>query len=530
MNRNRWIPAAAVAAVVAVVTAVAGVSLLTREGPAAGPPVLRLAAAQGVSPAYDSLASSVAGARGSFRLVGTLPNGPSQAHVWNLPPVVATSAQVRALASALGETAVPKRVDGVWKAGDLVVTDKPGNPWTWGSVCAPDTPVSSDGSTTGNLSAPVCGGSTGASGTVSSGTVAPGGVTGSSGTGSSGTASRGTITPVPPVTVSPATVGPCPSPLGTQPIACGEPIPLPRPLPPEKVLVTEAQALAATAGIRAALGLGSAPTRVEGLTVVVDPVVGGLPTNGMATQFQLSSQAKLVSATGWVASGRQGALYPLRTARKAFDSMPVLALGAPCTAAGCPEGPAITGARLGLSRTDLVDGAAALAPAWLFSVKGSPVPLVAIAVADRYLGGPDPIQPPSRTKPGGTDPGATEPDPGNPVTPPPPNNGKGTVPTSREPFAFDGAYADADPKVLVVRYGDSGTCPSQAVRHDVVEEPGRVVVTLTRAPMPTDQACTSDYQVKLVRITLTAPLGSREVVDGSRKTPVPISTGTPPFG
>jgi hypothetical protein len=68
------------------------------------------------------------------------------------------------------------------------------------------------------------------------------------------------------------------------------------------------------------------------------------------------------------------------------------------------------------------------------------------------------------------------------------------------------------------------------VRHDVVEQSGRVVVTLTRTPMPTDRACTADYQIKLVRIALTAPLGSREVVDGSRTVPVPVTTDSPPFG
>src|SRR5450759_3896285 len=113
------------------------------------------------------------------------------------------------------------------------------------------------------------------------------------------------------------------------------------------------------------------------------------------------------------------------------------------------------------------------------------------------------------------------------------NDGSASVPPSlvnREAFACDAAYADADPKVLVVQYGDSGSCPSAAVRHDVVEQPGRVVVTLTRTPMPTDRACTADYQIKLVRIALTAPLGSREVVDGSRTVPVPITTNSPPFG
>ncbi|MEO8555981.1 MAG: hypothetical protein ABI474_04870 [Actinomycetota bacterium] len=106
----------------------------------------------------------------------------------------------------------------------------------------------------------------------------------------------------------------------------------------------------------------------------------------------------------------------------------------------------------------------------------------------------------------------------------------GTAPGARQSFAFDAAYADADPRVLVVRYGDSGSCPSEAVRHDVVEQPDRIAVTLTRTPMPTDRACTADYGAKLVRVALTTPLGSRDVVDGSRNEPVPISTGQPPLG
>jgi hypothetical protein len=113
------------------------------------------------------------------------------------------------------------------------------------------------------------------------------------------------------------------------------------------------------------------------------------------------------------------------------------------------------------------------------------------------------------------------------------NDRSGSGPPSlgnREAFAFDAAYADVDPMVLVVQYGDSGSCPSEAVRHNIAEQPDRVVVTLTRTLMPTDRACTADYQIKLVRIALATPLGSCEVVDGSRKVPVPITTNTPPFG
>jgi hypothetical protein len=105
-----------------------------------------------------------------------------------------------------------------------------------------------------------------------------------------------------------------------------------------------------------------------------------------------------------------------------------------------------------------------------------------------------------------------------------------SAPKGRQTFAFDAAYADPDPMVLVVRYGDSSSCPSLAVRQAVTQKPDQVVVTLTREPMPADKPCTSDYGAKLVRIPLTAPLAGRTVIDGSRTKPVPISTGIPPFG
>jgi len=506
MNRKRWAPVAAVGAVLAVLI---GISVFSDNGRAEGPPVLRLAAADG------SYAAAAVGAHGSYRLIGKLPDGPSEARLRDLPATAVPVARVRALAVALGETAAPIRVDGRWKAGDLVVTDEPGNPWTWGATCRPVTPVSSDGGVAKDLSAPKCPDGGGSSGT---GSIAGGRLTCIVTVGGTGCSVPGSV----------GTPGSAPSP-GTR--VMPPPLPLPMPMPPapapapNRVLLSESQGLTATATLRHSLGLGDAPTRVEGLSVVVEPLAGGLPTSGMATRFQLSSQGRLVSATGSLSIGQEGALYPLRTARKAFDDIPILQLGVPCDAGGCPEGPAVTGARLGLSRVTLDKGAVALVPAWLFTVQGSPVPLVALAVADRFLGGPDPV----RTGPG-TGPGTIEPDPNVSVAPPPPASGKPTGPQDREGFAFDAAYADADPSVLVVRYGDSGSCPSQAVRHDVVEQPDRVVVTLTRTPIPADRACTMDYQAKLVRITLSAPLGSREVVDGSRKVPVPISTGSLPFG
>jgi len=347
----------------------------------------------------------------------------------------------------------------------------------------------------------------------------------------------------------------CPEPLPGAKPACGKtfdqplieevapdraPIPVPAPsatfLPPEKIPAqaapTEAQAMAATAAVRKALDLEKAPIRVEGFTVAIEPLAGSLPTTGLATVLQLSTEARLVGATGWLSTGTEGERYPLRTAREAFEDLPVVAMGAPCDALGCPDvrTTTVTGARLGLSRTDLTDGTAALVPAWLFAVEGSPEPLIAVAVVDRFLAGPGTAGP--KTDPG-TDPGvaprAPRPATAAPVPPPPADRPARPV-GGREPFAFDAVYDDTDPRVLLVRYGDSGSCPSQDLRHEVVEDADRIVVTLTRSAKPGDLACTADYRAVLVPVTLAAPRGDREVLDGSRKEPIPVSTGSPPFG
>lgn len=525
MNRKRWAPLAAVAAVAGAAVALAlqaGVSRMPDGGRVAGPPMIRFAsestsADAGSSPDAGSSAAaypSAGAAFGPYRLTGALPDGPKEAGVRDLPAGAASVTQVHELATALGESIAPKRVGGTWKAGDLVVTDGPGNPWTWGAICGPDTPVTSEAGVANGLESPVCAG----------GIVSTDGTVRTDGTVSGGSGGSG------------PSVTDASSPSVTGSMSSGGSNTTPLPIPPKEVQLTDSQALAATATIRGALGLSDAPARVEGLRVVIEPRAGGLPTNGMATLLQLSGNARLVSATGWLSTGRDGDVYPLRSARKAFDDIPVFAIGAPCDASGCPQGPAVTGARLGLSRVTLDKGAAALVPAWLFTVQDSPVPLVALAVADRYLSGPGPANDEPGTpsaEPGaepGARPGVTEPGSDGSITPPPTEAGKPAAPGDRQAFGFDAAYAGTDPKVLVIRYGDSGSCPSLAVRHNVVQRPDRVVVTLTRTPMVPDQACSSDYGARLVRISLSAPLHGGEVFDGSRQEPVPISTGSPPFG
>ena len=465
MNRNVWAPVGAVAAVFAVVAAA---SLVSTGGRTAGPPVLRIVGAGGADLAVEGTPGS-----GAYRLTGILPDGPSEAAVRKLPATAAPVGAVRALAAALCETAAPIPTENAWSAGDLRVTDEPGNPWTWGQVCDPETAVSSDS-------------------TVMSGCAFD------------------AVQPVPPTLP------------GDRPG-----IDLPAPLPAPEVVLDLSQALASTEVFRRALELEAGRARVEGPYLVLEPLAGGLPTSGMQTRLRLSAEGRLLSAMGVLSSGVDGDRFPLRTARQALDDLPVLALGARCDALGCPErpdGPVITGARLGLSRVALEKQGAALVPAWLFDVEGSPVPLVTLAVADRFVAEPDPTVMDPGSKPGNPEPG--RPEPGRPE----PNPGPSTGSDGREVFGFDGAYADADPRVLVVRYGDSGSCPSQAVQHSVVENADRVVVILSRTPAAADQACTADYQAKLVSVALQEPLAGREVIDGSRKEPVPVSTGSPPFG
>jgi hypothetical protein len=96
-------------------------------------------------------------------------------------------------------------------------------------------------------------------------------------------------------------------------------------------------------------------------------------------------------------------------------------------------------------------------------------------------------------------------------------------PWVRETFSFHRAYASPDSMALVIEHGGSSSCPSEAVRHEVVQEPDRVVVTLTRQLLPGGRPCTTDYEIRPIQIPLTAPLGRRAVLDGSNQETIPVN-------
>src|SRR3954467_1707599 len=107
---RRWAPLAAALSVIAVAVAV---SLVFGRSPG-DPPQLRLASG-GSDSAIAADAPMAAGKQGaagsSFQLVGSLPSGPDEARAHPLPRGAADEDAVRRLATALGISDAPRRVE-----------------------------------------------------------------------------------------------------------------------------------------------------------------------------------------------------------------------------------------------------------------------------------------------------------------------------------------------------------------------------------------------------------------------------------
>lgn len=513
---SRWGTWAPVVSALAVAGLVVGVSVALSEGGSGGPPALRLAGAAGSTTDAAAPKAPTSG----VRFTGTLPTGPATAQVHDLPAGAAPVNRVRELASALGVTASPERVVRSWRAGLLVVRDEPGHPWSYGeaSDCGPDSTVSSDGSTSCVVTDPAPGSVQGSGSSGSTAPVEPAATdpvatacpaaqtcatAGSARTcpaGSKGCSAAGDavlVPATPPVAppVAPPSAG-CGAP-GTA--GCPRPVPVPAPA------MTEDEAVAATQRLRTALGLSSADVRAfpypDGASVTVDPRVDGLRTRGIATHLVLGADRRLRSASGWLADSRAGASYPLLSASEALDRLAVPALGMPCDAtADCAATSplTLTTAELALVMTSLQDEQAALVPSWLFA--GGTAELTQLAVREDHVTEPtDPA--PQGTEPPPADPGRVEPGP------------------ARSPLAFDGAVLVDG--ALSVRYGS--VCVA-GVTADAKEDADSVTVVLQQDTPPPDQACIELYQPTFVPIALSAPLGSRRVVDAATGRAVTVVT------
>ncbi|MBI3685874.1 MAG: hypothetical protein HY241_00800 [Actinobacteria bacterium] len=409
---RRWsVPGLVVVAVAAIAVAAVLIGRGRGVSQAAGPPVLRLVEldAATVERDSDSAPDVPAGPQRidggpPVTVVGALPNSPDHAPIHPLPGGAVPRPAVAALATALGITGQPEHSQRGWHVVDanrrLIVFDAPGWPWTvmpaaavegprgcaltspTGRLCPPEGGVTVVPMPPGNPELPQGG----------PGAVPPpaDGVTGGPGVVSTAAAAA-TATPRP---------------------GSGRPVPIPLPAPsalPVPDRPTDAEALAVANRLLAAVEQSGARSRVEripgSVMVISDPVVAGLPTLGYATTMTVGAGSRIESGHGWLGKPTVGADYPLITAAEALRRLPVPLAGAECPQ-GCPGTPTeITGAALGLTLRWDADDRALLVPAWLYDVRGSQPPLVAVAIDPRYLGGAPsrpmgPVNPPVRGEPG----------------------------------------------------------------------------------------------------------------------------------
>jgi hypothetical protein len=432
---------APIAAAVAVAAVAGGVVALRHGGSDAGSPP-RLALVDAAVPA-ENQAGAAAGtepvplAGGGYTVAGSLPSGPARAAVRTLPGGQASAAAVGKLAAALGLSATQKRVAGAWTvdAGDRSLRVIDGSGWQWlydnarrgtggtmacdvivngRRLCLPGRPIPGGGGKVTPIDPPAAdpgdggnsssgGGSTSASPGTGTGDGSagkpgsePNSSTGSSGSSGGGVGSypgtAGTSVPGPSggIAVDPPPGGPVPVP---KPGSSGVAVPVP--VEPTGPTPDEAAVRAAAAPVLAALGLGNAEIRVETFPsiaiVTAAPVVAGLPTAGFDVRLQYNAKIELTGGSGWLAAPAAGAEYPLVSAQRALDALPkpgvvpqVCTDRMPPSCAAPPR--VVTGARLGLALRHDQQAGPLLVPAWLYTLKGSDLPLVVVAVDPKYLG------------------------------------------------------------------------------------------------------------------------------------------------
>lgn len=478
--------------VAAMVLAIFG--LVRGGGGSSGPPPLRLTGGGGGGGDAATLAGGAPAlfpVRGPLRLAAKLSSDrPADGAVYRLAAAAPNDGVVRRLAEALGLGA-PAAQDGGWVAkgdhGALRVENAAGQPWTYGPgeclVADPDAAVSSPEKAAVAV---------GRLGCVSGGTVASGG--------------GGSAEPAPMPVPSPPT---------------GPPPPPPAP---------DAKARQGAAPVLAAVGLdgdGVATTVSHGV-VTADPVLDGLRTEGWTTTVAVTRDG-VEFANGWLGTATPERTYPLVSAKGAYARLrsgPQPAAAELCLppkdrATGCakPAERVVTGAELGLLLSGDEDGPL-LVPAWLFTVRDDPNPVPSVAIRDDYLvpaehlsgdggagrsgssGSVQVVRPPA---PGVGPSPAPPPDPTrSPYAKPAPAGGAVVVRVDRWTAVGD---------LLVLGYGESGSCPVRNPRPYVREDDKAVTVAVLGDAFPAGMACTDDYRYTDIKALLRAPLGDRLVVD-----------------
>ena len=338
----------------------------------------------------------------TIQVRGALPSLPRAAHAWVLAPGSSSeqAAQVAALAGKLGLAGKPVATAAGWTVTDgrrrLIVGRLAGMPWSFDSQF---TATCGGPSPTGVYNGPMC---------PAGGAAAPGSASGT-----------GSATGVPRMVCGARTPN-CPVPEQGQ---GGPGVRLPSTQSAEQT----AFALLTRLGVQPDTAAAQ-PVRLADRWQISAPVlVGGLPAAGFMWSVGVGAQNQIRSASGWLASPKQGGNYPLITVQEALDRlrgqrakgpivvpMPAEPVPCPltetknvaCRASSPKVVRTVTGVRLGLVFTTplLKPGAGAaasasaaaqtgyLVPAFLFRLEGGgwtdEVPVV--AVQDRFLTQPPP--------------------------------------------------------------------------------------------------------------------------------------------
>jgi hypothetical protein len=445
---------------------------------------------------------------GHYRLTGTLPEGPGTAPVYRAAGDPG-QASVAHLAALLGVSGPVRPSEGAWQVGGapdgggpalMVARNAPGT-WSYSLLGTPATSVHPNG----GKAAPNPSGATSSSSSSgsSSGSGSPGS-SASPGSGSSSSdvsSSTGSAAAAPPVSVR--------------------------------------RAEAAVRPVLRGLGLSGAhldaDTTVGALrTVIANPVIGGLPTSGWSTSFQVGSDGRIAMGYGRLSALTEAGTVRVLSAAEALQKLSPPHLMHP-GAAACPAGPAhgpvkddgtdasapvscpmqpsggvvdVVGARFGLS-LQFVSGRQELRPAWLFetTAPGSPHTTTMVEPAVAGQGGPTPtlpsktpVPPPATVDPGGP----VHSDPSQPVDPRAPR----AVPLT--------AYQAAGRTLTVVFWG--GVCPTYQVSVD--ESATQVRVRVTQTPARAGKMCPMIVKSLSRQVTLKEPLGDRSVIDTSNGRPV----------
>ena len=523
-------------------------------------PVLHIGQSSQALGAPAAMDSKIAAPGWVFK--GTDPATPTSGPVLQYNPTAAAEAQVAELATSLGLTSAPTKHAHGWEVTGSTATlrVRENGEWAYARETGPCAGVYLDIDSADGNSAVACADGSVAVSSGSVSTTAPGTGTGLMMGGTAATAAPDSSGIVPPTA---STVAPtAPSATSTNaPIECGPAVDCVPVSPPTCVggpavdcgpvslppAVPDATALAAATPIIKAAHLAGtpfvAPWGGSPATVLIDPTIAGLPTSGVQTSISVDDKG-VVNASGRIGTPTEIGQYPVISAAEALTLLntmphPEVAIACPVEASPNPtSSDAVVPLPACASPTPMIlteatfglqlqwDGVQPLlVPAWLYTPAGSTTTsdvIGSIAVDPKYIAQPTPVAVPSTSiapvpvpvpvsSTGGSS-GAVGSASSGPVT-----GSGGSATTSAQ------TYTDNGDQTLTLHFwgGDCSTYSAVAKESDAT-----VTVFITDTPTNPGGVCDAMAKATDVVVKLSAPLGSRDVIDGP--TSQILTVGTSP--